>query len=80
MQKPAPKALCDAAGISPAYASMILSEDDSKRRTPPRPLAILIFRATGWKHASIADLTEEQMAVLEQIEPWTPRQPQERAA
>ena len=42
----------------------------SGQRVPPRPLAIQIFRATGWKHDAIAELSEEQIAVLEQVEPW----------
>lgn len=70
MDKPSPKALIEATGISPSYASMILSGD----RTPPRSLAILILRKTGWKHSSIGDLTEAQMQVLEQVDPWTPRE------
>ena len=61
--------LADAAGISKSYASEILSG-----RTPSRPLAIHIFRKTNWRHQSISDLSEEQMTLLEEIEPWTPRQ------
>lgn len=68
-QAPSPKDLCEAAGISPSYASMILGGS----RRPPRPLAIHIFRITGWKHASIASLNDEQIATLESIEPWSPR-------
>lgn len=56
-------------GISKAYASMILS---GKQR-PAVALAIHIFRATGFRHERIANLTEHQMAVFEQVEPWTPR-------
>lgn len=78
MDKPSPKAIVEATGISQPYASMILAEDETKRRTPPRPLAIAIFRKLGWRHETIADLTEQQMAVLEEIEPW--QAPQERAA
>lgn len=76
MSIPSPKELSEAVGISSSYASMILSDSDdtTKSRVPPRSLAILIFRKTDWKHPSIADLTEEQMTVFEQIEPWTPRQ------
>lgn len=72
MDKPTPKVLRDATGISQPYASMILSGD----RTPARSLAIRIFRETGWRHAIIADLNEEQMSMLELIEPWTPREEQ----
>ena len=60
--------LRDAAAISQSYASMILSG----ARKPSRPLAIHILRKTGWKHPLIADLTDEQIATLEQIEPWQP--------
>jgi hypothetical protein len=65
-------------GISQPYASMILSDSDdpAKRRTPARSLAIRIFRETGWKHPSIETLTEEQMRVFEEVDPWTP--PKER--
>lgn len=63
---PTPKALTEATGISPSYASMILTG----ARQPARPLAIVIFRKTGWRHSLIADLSEEQIAVLEQVEPW----------
>lgn len=61
--------LADAAGISKGYASDILN---GNRPTLNRPLAIHIFRATNWRHESIADLTDEQMAVFEQVEPWSP--------
>lgn len=60
----------EAAGISRSYASMILSD----ARKPPRALAICIFRSTGWKHPSIADLTDDQIAVLETVEPYRPAQ------
>jgi hypothetical protein len=75
MDKPSPQALVEAAGISSSYANKILIDGEHKR-TPPRSLAILIFRKTGWAHASIADLTEEQMQVFEEVDPWTP--PKER--
>lgn len=61
--------LRDAAGISQSYASMILANT----RQPSRPLAIHILRTTGWRHPLIADLTDEQITMLEQIEPWSPR-------
>lgn len=57
----------DVAGISQPYASLILKGE----RKPARPLAIHIFRRTGWKHESIADLTEEQIEFLEQLEPYS---------
>lgn len=59
-------------GISQSYASMILSG----ARTPPKNLAIFMFRRTLWKHPSIADLTEADIAVFEKHDPWTP--PKER--
>lgn len=73
MSVPTPKELSEATGISSSYASMILSDDPARNRTPTRSLAILIFRRLGWKHPSIASLTEDQMAVIEQVDPWTPR-------
>lgn len=69
-ETPTIKALTDAVGISPSYASMILSG----ARSPARPLAIAIYRATDWRHALIADLTDEQIAVLETVEPYAPPQ------
>lgn len=69
-ETPSAKALTDAIGISPSYASMILTG----ARQPSRPLAIHIYRQTGWRHGLIADLTDEQMAVLETVEPWQPKQ------
>ena len=37
---------------------------------PSRRLAIRIMRKTGWRHPVIADLSDEQIATLEAIEPW----------
>lgn len=53
-------------GISQSYASLILNGE----RNPSRPLAIHILRHTGWRHPSIAALSDEQIGTLEQIEPW----------
>ncbi|TKD50197.1 hypothetical protein [Sphingomonas baiyangensis] len=79
MSKPMPPSeLASAAGISVPYASQLLSPNPERQRTPSRPLAIHIFRATGWRHPSIASLTDEQIAMLEQIEPYEPAA--ERAA
>lgn len=58
--------LAKSAGISKSYASEILND----KRKPSRPLAIHIFRKTGWRHSLIADLTDTQLATLETIEPW----------
>lgn len=49
-------------------------------RDPSRSLAIHIFRAMGWKHPTIAKLTDDQIAVFEQVEPWTPRPVEGQAA
>lgn len=75
MAKPTPQALAEAGGISLSYANKILIDGDHKR-TPPRSLAILIFRRTGWPHPSIAEMTEDQMKAFEEVDPWTP--PKER--
>jgi hypothetical protein len=74
MPKPTQTELIEATGISQPYASMILMDQGEHRRVPARSLAILIFRKTGWKHPSIADLTEEQMRVFEEVDPWSPKQ------
>lgn len=66
-----PTALAKVVCISVPYASQILSGE----RQPSRPLAIHIFRKTGWRHPLIADLTDDQIDVLERIEPWVPRAP-----
>ncbi len=76
MEKPTPTALREATGISQSYASMILGG----ARTPPRSLAIHILRRTGWRHPLITDLTDDQLAVFETVEPWAPREPTEQAA
>lgn len=65
------KALVEAVGISKGYASDILNQ----KQAPSRPLAIHIFRATGWRHAVISDLTNEQIDVLESVEPYKPKTP-----
>jgi hypothetical protein len=44
----------------------------------PRPLAIHLLKALGWQHESIAGLTDAQIGLLAELEPWTP--PKERAA
>jgi hypothetical protein len=67
--QPTAKSLTELVGISPSYASMILTGV----RQPSRPLAVHIFRKTGWRHSLIADLSAEQLEVLESIEPWAPR-------
>lgn len=63
-----------AIGISQSYASEILSG----HRKPSRPLAIHIMRRTGWRHEVLDGLSDEQIDVLESVEPWVPTQ--DRAA
>lgn len=63
--------LASKTGISPNYAHEILNG----KRTPSRPLAIHIYRRTGRRLAPIVELSDEQIALLEQLEPY-----QERAA
>lgn len=70
--------LASAADISPSYASEILS--GKRDRKPPRSLAIHIYRKTGWKHAILDGLTDEQIDMLEQVEPWSPRKPADQQA
>ena len=67
--KPGTMELAGAIGISKGYASDILN--DENERKPSRALAIHIFRKTGWRHSVIADLTDEQIDLLEQVDPWT---------
>jgi hypothetical protein len=74
MERPRVKDLVAAVGISKTYASDILAG----KQPPSRALAIGMFRATGWKHDAIASLTDEQIDVLESVEPWKPVQ--DRAA
>lgn len=65
MEKPSYSELATKAGISRSYACEILGE-----KQPSRPLAIHIYRTTGWKHPLIEGLSDEQLSMLEQIEPW----------
>lgn len=55
--------LADKAGISRSYAHQILSTT----RKPSLPLAIRIYRKTGWRPSNIADLSGDQIALLEQM-------------
>jgi transcriptional regulator with XRE-family HTH domain len=71
VEAPGTQELADKAGISKSYASEILA---GKRPTLGRPLAIHIYRTTGWRHQSIADLTDDQVDMLEEIERWSPRE------
>ncbi len=66
---PTTGALADAAGISKSYASEIVNG----QRKPSRPLAIHIFRKTGWRHPMLVGLSDEQLATLEAVDPWEAR-------
>ncbi|WP_141134035.1 helix-turn-helix domain-containing protein [Sphingopyxis indica] len=68
MTKPKTSVLARDAGISPSYASEVLSGT----RKPSRALAIRIFRKTGWRHPLLDGLTDEQIDTLEAVEPWRP--------
>lgn len=67
MSKPSLKTVTDLAGISKGYASDILNH----KQAPSRPLAVLLYRHTGWKHPCIAELSDEQLVASELLEPWT---------
>lgn len=68
METITPTRLAEIVGISLPYSSQILKG----RRVPSRALAIHIMRITGWKHPVIADLTTEQIDMLESIDPYRP--------
>lgn len=72
--KPTLRSVMDVAGISKSYAWDILND----KQDPSRPLAVFLLRQTGWRHPSIADLTDEQLVASEVLEPWVA--PRERAA
>jgi hypothetical protein len=65
-----------ALGISKAHASQIVNG----KHSPSLSLAVAIWRATGWKCQRIAHATDEQLAVIEEIDPWTPKERQDEAA
>lgn len=66
MAKPTTRALVEATGISRTYAHDILKGN----QPPSRPLAIYIYRQTGWKPEPIRALSEQTIAELEAVEPW----------
>lgn len=66
MAKPTATQLMDAAGISRTYAHYILTGE----RQPARPLAIHLYRQLNYKLPPIEHLTDEQIDVLETVEPW----------
>lgn len=63
MVKPAPKELVDALGISPSYASMILSGE----RIPPPGLAAAIFAKLNLKMGIFKDLSDEDAETAARI-------------
>jgi len=66
--------ICEATGISQSYAAKIIGG----HRSPPPSLAIALYRKLGWRHQSIAALSDEQIRVLETVQPWVA--PKERSA
>lgn len=58
--------LAKQAGISRSYASEIVKGV----RQPSRSLAIHILRKTGWRHDLLASLSDEQIDLLEAVDPW----------
>jgi len=68
MDKPRPRDLMQVVDISKSYASVILNG----AQPPSRPLAIAIYRQTGWKHDCIASLSDKQIEALAEIDPWKP--------
>lgn len=67
MEKPRGIELVNKVGISKAHASGILSG----MKAPSCSLAIYIYRKTGWRHNRIEKLTDDEIALLEKIEPWS---------
>ena len=66
--KPTAKNLISTLSLSQGHAYDILRGS----RPPSRALAIAIYRAFGWKHETISDLSSTQIAMLEELEPWKP--------
>lgn len=58
-----PKELVEAAGISPSYASMILSGE----RTPPPALAAILFAKLGVKLGIFTGLSDQDAQVAARI-------------
>ncbi len=57
-----------ALGISKTHASQIING----KGDPCLSLAVAIWRATGWKCQRIAHVTDEHLAIVEEVEPWVP--------
>ena len=68
MSKPTIRELTEAVGISRGYACDILND----KQPPSRSLAIHIYRKTGWRHTLLDGLNDEQLDVLEAVDPWSP--------
>ena len=64
MGKPTIRELMDAAPVSKAWASGILSGSV----VPSRALAVHIYRQTGWKPGVLAHLSDTQIDAVEQAE------------
>lgn len=69
MEKPTQTEMQERLGISQGYASLLLRNE----RAPAKGLAVRIFREFGWRHPVIANLTDEQIDLLESMEPWEPK-------
>jgi plasmid maintenance system antidote protein VapI len=63
-QTPTTAQIASAMAISKGHASGIVTNN----RPPSRALAIQIYRKIGWKASPIANLTDEEIDALEQIE------------
>jgi len=72
---PNAQSICEAVGISPSYANKIIGG----HRVPPVSLAIAIYRKLGWRHQTIAKMRDDDIAVLERHNPWTPPAARERS-
>jgi transcriptional regulator with XRE-family HTH domain len=68
MEKPTQTEMQERLGISQGYASLLLRGV----RDPAKGLAVRIYREFGWRHRVIADLSDEQIDMLEQMFPWSP--------
>ena len=66
MEKPRGKDLVALLNISTTYASDILTG----KQPPSRPLAVAIYRKTGWRHDTIAHLSPAEIDMLAKIDPW----------
>lgn len=65
-----------AMGVSKTHASLIVRGI----QPPSLSLAIAIWRATGWKCPRIEQATDEQLRIIEHLDPWTPKAAQDEAA